>query len=123
VFPEALESIRWKIDVEGVPKTLVLGRPAKAPGSYYGDDKAKPIIARFMAPRSSRVRIEGMGGVVHTVEVTAITLIEGVAQGLELIRKEEWAAEIPEGLNTIKDSSHSYASNTKSNCSISIAGL
>jgi hypothetical protein len=32
-----------------------------------------------MAPRSSRAKIEEMGGVVHTVEVTAITLFEYVA--------------------------------------------
>jgi hypothetical protein len=59
-FPEAFEFIRWKIDGEGVPETLVLGGPAKASGSYYGDDKAKPIIARFMVPRSSRARTEEM---------------------------------------------------------------
>jgi hypothetical protein len=37
----------------------------------------------------------------HSVEVTASTLYEAVALGLAEIRGQDWAGEIPEGLNTV----------------------
>jgi hypothetical protein len=40
-----------------------------------------------------------MDGVSHTVEITAATLYEAVAQGLAAIRANEWAAGIAQGLN------------------------
>jgi hypothetical protein len=43
-----------------------------------------------------------MEGVSHTVEVTAATLYEAVAQGLAAIRGNEWVAGIAEGLNFVK---------------------
>jgi hypothetical protein len=43
-----------------------------------------------------------MDGVLHTVDVTAMTLYEAVAQGLAAIRGNEWVAGIAEGLNAIK---------------------
>jgi len=43
-----------------------------------------------------------MDGVSHTVEVTAATLYEAVAQGLAAIRGNEWVAGIAQGLNTVK---------------------
>jgi hypothetical protein len=52
--------------------------------------------------RSCRVTIEDMAGVAHTVEVTAGTLYEAVAQGLAAIRGNEWVAGIAEGLNAVK---------------------
>jgi hypothetical protein len=41
-------------------------------------------------------------GVSHTVEVTAATLYEAVAQGLAAIRGNEWVAGIAQGLNVVK---------------------
>ena len=41
-------------------------------------------------PRSCRVTIQDMDGVSHTVEVTAATLYEPVAQGLEDSRVSDW---------------------------------
>jgi hypothetical protein len=38
----------------------------------------------------------------HTVEVTAATPYEAVAQGLAAIRGNEWVAEIAEGFNVVK---------------------
>src|ERR1700676_2841290 len=38
----------------------------------------------------------------HTVEVTAATLYEAVAQGLAAIRGDEWVAGIAQGLNVVK---------------------
>jgi hypothetical protein len=38
----------------------------------------------------------------HTVEVTAATLYEAVAQGLAAIRGNEWVAGIAQGLNVVK---------------------
>ena len=38
----------------------------------------------------------------HTVEVTAATLYEAVAQGLAAIKGQEWVGEIAEGLNVAK---------------------
>jgi hypothetical protein len=43
-----------------------------------------------------------MDGVTHTVEVTATTLYEAVAQGLAAIRGNEWVAGIAQGLNVVK---------------------
>jgi hypothetical protein len=55
-----------------------------------------------MSVRSCRVTIQDMDGVLHTVDVTAMTLYEAVAQGLAAIRGNEWVAGIAEGLNAIK---------------------
>jgi hypothetical protein len=55
-----------------------------------------------MAVRSCRVTIQDMDGVSHTVEVTAATLYEAVAQGLAAIRGNDWVAGIAQGLNVVK---------------------
>jgi hypothetical protein len=55
-----------------------------------------------MPVRSCRVTIRDMDGVSHTVEVTAATLYEAVAQGLAAIRGSEWVAGIAQGLNVVK---------------------
>src|ERR1700737_3816772 len=55
-----------------------------------------------MAVRSCRVTIQDMDGVSHTVEVTAATLYEAVAQGLAAIRGNEWVGGIAQGLNVVK---------------------
>ena len=47
-----------------------------------------------MPIRSCRVTIQDLEGVSHTVEVTAATLYEAVAQGLAAIRGHEWVAGI-----------------------------
>jgi hypothetical protein len=51
--------------------------------------------------RQCRVIVSDMEGVKHSVEVTASTLYEAVALGLAEIRGQDWAAEIPGGLNTV----------------------
>jgi hypothetical protein len=55
-----------------------------------------------MSLRSCRVTIQDMKGVSHTVEVTAATLYEAVAQGLAAIQGQEWVAEIANGLNVVR---------------------
>jgi len=55
-----------------------------------------------MGVRSCRVTIPDMDGVSHTVDVTAATLYEAVAQGLAAIRGNEWVAGIAQGLNAVK---------------------
>ena len=55
-----------------------------------------------MAARSCRVTIEGTDGVSHTVEVTAATLYEAVAQGLAALRGKEWVDGLPQGHKLIK---------------------
>src|ERR1700740_1205577 len=55
-----------------------------------------------MAIRSCRVTIQDLQGITHTVEVTATTLYEAVAQGLAAIRGNEWVAGIAQGLNVVK---------------------
>ena len=52
--------------------------------------------------RSCRVTIQDRDGVSHTVEVTAATLYEAVAQGLAAIRGNEWVAGIAQRLNVVK---------------------
>ena len=55
-----------------------------------------------MPVRSCRVTILDMDGVAHTVEVTAATLYEVVAQGLAALRRNEWVAGIAQGVNVVK---------------------
>jgi hypothetical protein len=55
-----------------------------------------------MPVRSCRVTILDLDGVSHTVEVTAATLYEAVAQGLAAIRGNEWVAGVAQGLNAVK---------------------
>src|SRR6266404_6877375 len=55
-----------------------------------------------MSLRSCRVTIQVMKGVSHTVEVTASTLYEAVAQGLAAIQGAEWVGEIAQGSNVVK---------------------
>ena len=43
-----------------------------------------------------------MDGVAHTVEVTATTLYDAVAQGLAALRGNEWVASIAQGNNVVK---------------------
>ena len=43
-----------------------------------------------------------MVGVSHSVEVTAGTLYEAVAQGLAAIQANDWVAGIAQGLNVVK---------------------
>ena len=55
-----------------------------------------------MPVRSCRVTIQDLEGVSHTVDVTAMTLYEAVAQGLAAVRANDWVAGIAEGLNAIR---------------------
>jgi len=55
-----------------------------------------------MPVRSCLVTIQDMDGVSHTVEVTAATLYEAVAQGLAAIRGNDWVAGIAQGVNVVK---------------------
>ena len=45
-----------------------------------------------MSVRSCRVSIQDLEGITHTVEVTAESLYEAVAQGLAALRGREWIA-------------------------------
>jgi hypothetical protein len=65
-------------------------------------NKKRICYLAAMSVRSCRVTIQDMDGVSHTVDVTAATLYEAVAQGLSLIRKGEWVAGIAQGLNVVK---------------------
>jgi hypothetical protein len=56
----------------------------------------------LVAHRCCRVSITDMEGITHTVQVSASTLYEAVALGLRAVRKNAWAGEIPEGLNTVR---------------------
>jgi hypothetical protein len=55
-----------------------------------------------MRVRSCRVTIQDFDGVSHTVEVTAASLYEAVAQGLAAVRGNDWVAGIAQGLNVVK---------------------
>ena len=56
----------------------------------------------IMPARSCRVTIRDMDGIAHTVDVTATTLYEAVAQGLAALRGNEWVASIAQGNNVVK---------------------
>src|SRR5690349_25094699 len=51
-----------------------------------------------MAVRSCRVSIPDVDGVTHTVEVTAETLFEAVAQGLAALRRSDWVTGFQHGI-------------------------
>ena len=55
-----------------------------------------------MAMRSCRVTIQDLDGVGHSVEVTASTLYEAVAQGLAAIRGREWVAGVEQSIGLVK---------------------
>ena len=52
--------------------------------------------------QSCRVTIQDLDGVSHSVEVTAATLYEAVAQGIAAIRGNEWVSGIAQGMNVVK---------------------
>jgi hypothetical protein len=47
----------------------------------------------------------------HSVDVTAATLFEAVAQAIAALRRDEWVADIPRGQNCceLKDGAHAVA--------------
>ena len=55
-----------------------------------------------MSVRSCRVTIQDTEGISHTVEVTAASLYEAVANGLAAFRGNEWVADIGERLGVVK---------------------
>lgn len=55
-----------------------------------------------MAVRSCRVTIQDTEGISHTVEVTAASLYEAVAQGLAAFRGNEWVTDIGERFGVMK---------------------
>ena len=71
-------------------------------GSGTIANKKRICYLALVPVRSCRVTIQDMDGVSHTVEVTAATLYEAVAQGLAAIRGNEWVAGIAQGLNVVR---------------------
>ena len=55
-----------------------------------------------MALRSCLVSCHDLAGTEHAVEVTAESLYEAVAQALGILRGDQWAEEIGEGLTKLK---------------------
>lgn len=51
-----------------------------------------------MPARSCRVTIQDLEGITHSVEVTAETLYEAVAQGLAALRGHDWVAGLQQGI-------------------------
>src|ERR1700682_5223009 len=68
----------------------------------HSEQKANNDTLASMPGRSCRVIIRDIDGVSHTVEVTAATLYEAVAQGLAALRGNEWVAGIAQGFNVVK---------------------
>jgi hypothetical protein len=54
-----------------------------------------------MEAKNCRVSVFDIDGIAYTVEVSASSLYEAVAIGLQTIRNSEWAGKIPDGLNKI----------------------
>lgn len=51
-----------------------------------------------MPARSCRVTIQDLEGITHSVDVTAETLYEAVAQGLAALRGHDWVAGLQQGI-------------------------
>src|SRR6516225_7977363 len=62
----------------------------------YGEDKANMIVSPGASPILPRhhQRYRSMS---HSVDVTASTVYEAVAQALAALRKHDWVAGIPQG--------------------------
>jgi hypothetical protein len=60
------------------------------------------MIRWLMAARSCRVTIHDTEGISHTVEVTAASLFEAVAQGLAAFRGNEWITDLGERFGVVK---------------------
>ena len=60
--------------------------------------KGEYAILRFMSVQSCRVTIQDLEGVTHTVEVTAESLYEAVAQGLAALRRSDWVHGFQQGI-------------------------
>lgn len=54
-----------------------------------------------MQVRSCRVTIRDIDGHTHSVDVTAATLFEAVAQAIAALRRDDWVADIPRGQNVV----------------------
>ncbi len=54
-----------------------------------------------MTLKTCTVAVEDLANVIHSVNVTAGTLYEAVAQALATLRGEPWVAEIGKGLTTV----------------------
>jgi hypothetical protein len=55
-----------------------------------------------VALRTCRLTCSDLNGIEHTVEVTADSLYEAVAQGLRSFRDADWASDIGRGLTKIR---------------------
>src|SRR5215469_13150509 len=55
-----------------------------------------------MAARSCRVTVQDSEGIGHTVDVTAASLYEAVAQGLAAFRSDDWVADFGERIGVVK---------------------
>jgi hypothetical protein len=66
-----------------------------------GNGKSACGTRSSMPVRSCRVRIQDIDDVSHTVEVTAATLYEAVAQRLAAIRGNEWVDGIAQRQNVV----------------------
>jgi hypothetical protein len=64
----------------------------------YSERKANMLLSEIMAVRSCRVTIQDLEGVAHTVEVTAESLYEAVAQGLAALRRSDWVHGFQQGI-------------------------
>ena len=52
--------------------------------------------------RSCKVACRDLGGIDHTVEVTAESLYEAVGKALMLLRQDRWVEDIGEGLTEVR---------------------
>ena len=51
-----------------------------------------------MAVRSCSITVQDLEGVAHTVEVTAESLYEAIAQGLAALQRSDWVAGFQQGI-------------------------
>src|SRR5215467_3807975 len=64
--------------------------------------KGEHGILPLVALRSCTVACRDLQGIDHTVEVTAETLYEAVAQALSVLQKDAWVEEIGGGLTELR---------------------
>src|ERR1700752_1043845 len=56
----------------------------------------------IMPVRTCRVTVQDMDGVRHSVQITASSLYEAVAQGIAALKGNEWVSSIAHGNNIVK---------------------
>ena len=87
-----------------------------------GEEKTNLLRLRRMGLRNCKVSCRDLSGIEHTVEVSADSLYEAVAQALRAFRESGWVGDLARGQFTISVIVKNPESSTAFECKISNVG-